>query len=199
MYSIDAEIEKNESTFSASIPEDVLDRAEQARDIFGQYDIPKEELTTDICRKIVDQELEGIFAIHWGTEMFGKSPTSVKSPWSHYETGAGLPEEEPEFPDFDEKDLHVHAIEYHFNVDNDYVEAETSRSEYRYLIPDEYHGKPLPSKKYGYKVTTDWDGTIAFNMYHPGGHPQVTSFMAETAGYPDTIAVISEREADEYR
>lgn len=198
MIHVDGKLEQYDASFSASIPDNLVERAEQARDIFNQYEIPREELSIEICRQIVESELEGVFAIHWGSELYGKSPRSVRSPWSWYETGPGLPDEEPHFPDFDEKNLHVHAIEYLFNLENEYVEAETSGNEFVYLIPDEIYGKSMPSKRYGYKVATDWDGTIALSMYHPLSHARgPLGFPQEPEGpldFPKTMAVISENE-----
>lgn len=195
MIHIDGELAQSgyQATYSASVPDDVVDRAKQARGIFNRYEFGFEDITPEVCQEIIGYQLEGTFAIHRGSEVFGVS--SIPSPYTDYrtvETGPGL--DEDDWPSFDWlENHHVHSVEYQFKVENERVDEDVDYLDSVISMPDDDRGELIPNERYGYKMVTEWDGRIVFNMYHP----EASRYSDEPyLDYAETLAVISEADME---
>lgn len=189
MEQVTGELEQYGTVYRISIPSDVLSRARAARDLFNEYDINRDELTEDVCYEILEEGIDGVFAVHWGGSVYGENPQSTFTQWervavedSQYDADSAA------LSELDEKDLTVHAVEYQFALEDEYVEEE-GETEYMSVMPED-DSIDREKAKYGYKAVADWDGTIAVKMYHPGG------LRDEPVGpdYPATLATVADSE-----
>lgn len=170
MKQVTGELDHLDIRYTLSIPDDVLDRAREASDLFSQYAVPLADLTSEICLSIVESGIPGEFRLHCtGRPLASLLPPSPPEDTLTVTVSEDGHDHDGQFDIVDNDEVCVESAAYRFELGHDRVEVTfpDTNVEYRRRphtldesVEDYYYGTETNESYLGREGTPSDRGTI---------------------------------------
>lgn len=145
--------------FDVSIHDNIVDRAEQARSLFAQYDVDLDNVTSDICSEVIGEGIQGEFYLYCtGGPLASMFPPSAPEEEITVRVDDSGQSYDDRFDVVDDEDVQVESVEYRFEIDTQYVAVEFPDEKVAYRIRDEFMNESVEDYFYGKEKNENYLG-----------------------------------------